>query len=559
MSCNNENFLETSISSDLALKVIQYLNVIDSGRLAGVSQRYYYLVHQYRRLRGPELVATSTSPDDSSASMRSVVEDCKQEIQTQPNLLLHFSVKSPQIIPKALSFGTQAVCLGVVSPHEIQVCQPDQEGLQKQLNDESEDALMAMNFPGATVLPFSIRGTASALDLNFLEHRLKYHNKSGDDKFWKALILYSTGGSADQVIVRMQELMPNAVIVGGVCSEGHVSVPKFSKEELGSMSIKHLRLSEKYSPVALPKHGLEKSELVDQTFDALNSKECRSRELIGMDAIFGVFLGGDVPIRSVVSRGVHSALNKNGPPQPFSDLVIHETEFSNPGTEDYLFGSDGPPVHLITKIKDKTSDLVYSPLELFNRYTSDNLHHSQYLGLRRKGRDGFELSEMNNLAMQLDTFVVVTDGSKASEESLEGAEMDFFTFSGNACMEDMDRTMSMLREQTEGEEILGALMYTCCGRGPSPGLIPERMSDAKRFANVFPDVPCLGFYANGEFGPLALAGKENVFQSGRSMHQGFTAVFALFIVPVKDGLDYYNLDDSANNVRKFIREQLHPN
>ena len=41
-----------------------------------------------------------------------------------------------------------------------------------------------------------------------------------------------------------------------------------------------------------------------------------------------------------------------------------------------------------------------------------------------------------------------------------------------------------------------------------------------RFAKAFPDVPCLGFYANGEFGPLALAGNENVFQTGRAMHQG---------------------------------------
>merc|ERR1711935_622950 len=101
-------------------------------------------------------------------------------------------------------------------------------------------------------------------------------------------------------------------------------------------------------------------------------------------------------------------------------------------------------------------------------------------------------------------------------------------------------------------------MYTCSGRGPTPyGLIPERMSDATRFARVFPDVPCLGLYANGEFGPVALAGNKNVFQIGRAMHQGFTAVFALFIVPVNKGISY-NLDDSSNNVREFVREQLHP-
>ena len=158
---------------------------------------------------------------------------------------------------------------------------------------------------------------------------------------------------------------------------------------------------------------------------------------------------------------------------------------------------------------------------MIKKYLSSSLHKAQFLGLKRMEEDGFELSHMNNLAMQLDTFVVVADGSTASEESLQGAEMDFFSLSGEACMEDMDLTMLKLQEQIEGEEILGALMYTCCGRGPSQaGLIPERMSDATRFAKVFPNVPCLGFYANGEFGPVALAGNESVFQIGRSMQQG---------------------------------------
>ena len=33
-------------------------------------------------------------------------------------------------------------------------------------------------------------------------------------------------------------------------------------------------------------------------------------------------------------------------------------------------------------------------------------------------------------------------------------------------MEDMDMTMSKLKEQTLGEEILGAVMFSCNGRGP---------------------------------------------------------------------------------------------
>jgi len=559
---DNGSFLETSISSDLALKIIQYLNVVDSGRLACVSQRYCYLVHQYRRLRGPELATTSSaSMDFSSNPMGSLVNDCKDKIQTKPNLVLHFSTPtvSDELSKKlAVSFGDETVGLGAVSCNEIQVYEPGPDkGSMGKLDDQSSSSLMAMNFPGATVLPFSIRGTPSEINFDFLEHRLRYHNPTNDDNFWKAMILYATGSSSDEVTMKMQSFMPRAVIVGGVCDEGYVSVPRFSREELASMSVKQLRFVwKKYATLLTQEQRqatiVEKSDLVNQVYEGLNG--VTHYEYIGFESVFGVLLGGDVPVRSVVSRGVHSVLNNNGPPRPFSDLVVESVIFSKSG----FFGEDGPPVHLIRSIRDRASNAVLSPMEVIRKYLSSTPRSAQFLGLKRPGHDGFELSYMNNLAMQLDTFVVAADGSEASEVSLEGAELDFFKLNGTACTEDMDRTMAKLRDQTSHEQILGALMYTCSGRGPSPdGLIKETMSDATRFAKVFPDVPCLGFYANGEFGPVALAGNEDVFQIGRAMHQGFTAVFALFIVPVKDGPDTYNLDDSIDNVRQFIREELH--
>ena len=544
MNCSNDNgnhqngFLEATISSDLALKIIQYLNVIDSGRLACASQRYYYLVHQYRRLRGPELVTTSSPPSSSCPHHEHlVVKNSKEKLQNTPNLVLHFcnSLVSDSFAKK-MSFGKDTVGLGAATRNEIQVYQPGPEGI---LEDESMASLMAMNFPGATILPFSIRGTPGEIDLDFLEGRLKYHSQKNnddgdDDTFWKAMILYGTGSSSDGIIARMQAAMPNAVIVGGVCDDGHVSIPKFSKDELTSMPIKHLRYLEKMSAslkrksVQRDSSVVEKSDLVNLVLETLNGAEEASEnhipfERIGFESFFGVFLGGDVPVKSVVSRGVHSLLNGNGTPRPFSNLVVETADLSKPDMEDYLFGGDGPPVHLIRSVKDKTSGATYLPMEIIEKFFSNNLRKAQFLGLKRVGHDGFELSEMNNLVMQLDMFVVVADGSLASEETLRGAELDFFSLNGRACMEDMDWTMSKLRDQTEGEQILGALMYTCCGRGPAPGLIPEEMSDAKRFAKVFPDVPCLGFYANGEFGPMALAGNENVFQIGRSMHQGVSS------------------------------------
>jgi hypothetical protein len=54
---------------------------------------------------------------------------------------------------------------------------------------------------------------------------------------------------------------------------------------------------------------------------------------------------------------------------------------------------------------------------------------------------------------------------------------------------------------------------------------------------------------------LALAGHENVFQTGKAAVQGFTAVFAVFIVPVFEPRSY-DLDDSNENVVAFVNARL---
>jgi small ligand-binding sensory domain FIST len=167
---------------------------------------------------------------------------------------------------------------------------------------------------------------------------------------------------------------------------------------------------------------------------------------------------------------------------------------------------------------------------------------AHFVGLRKASNDGFELHRLHYQAAT-DSYIIPANGTPDQEESLEGAGIDFFVLDGDACLQDMDATVSKLNEQTQGEEIMRAVMFSCGGRGPESGsFIPETMADASRFASSSPDVPCLGFYAGGEIGHLALAGKENVFQTGRATRQAFTAVFALFVVPVVEQ-QKYELDD----------------
>ena len=79
------------------------------------------------------------------------------------------------------------------------------------------------------------------------------------------------------------------------------------------------------------------------------------------------------------------------------------------------------------------------------------------------------------------------------------------------------------------------------------------MCSARRFR--FFTLPLVGFYANGEVGPMAMAEQQgSVFQSGRVALQGFTAVFGLFVTPERStaAADLATLDASPAQLRQYM-------
>jgi hypothetical protein len=76
-----------SLSAELTLQVIQFLNVRDSGRLAQQSRRCYYLVHQFRRLRGP-VVGSAVTNDHTN--MGRLCRTAASQMQSKPQLAIAF-------------------------------------------------------------------------------------------------------------------------------------------------------------------------------------------------------------------------------------------------------------------------------------------------------------------------------------------------------------------------------------------------------------------------------------------------------------------------------------
>jgi len=320
-----------------------------------------------------------------------------------------------------------------------------------------------------------------------------------DEEDYQVMIVYVCGQgyyAAESFLSEFQSQHPTATIVGGICEGGYVS--DFSTLR----GIRHVN-----------------------------------------SGIFGI-LGRNMPLQSVVSRGVKS-LTEN------STWRVQQACLVTPDDEEYIFVGHEDPYHSITKICNEETGTITPPTAMLHRYRPD------FCGLQREGTGGFELNVLNPISLQTNSIILMTDGSPEQTQSLENAQLDFFSLDGEECKKHLDWTLQQLKKQTQDETILGAVMFSCSGRGPDArSLLRESMADATRFHKHFPETPCCGFYAGGEIGPMALARcHDNVFQRGKAAVQGFTAVFALFIVPVAQPRTY-ELDDSDENVALFVRNRL---
>jgi FIST C domain len=292
-------------------------------------------------------------------------------------------------------------------------------------------------------------------------------------------------------------------------------------------------LRERMGDRILDAYGMLHSSRMNRTDETLRGLCTEaSRFFIAEDhTVCGVALSDAVPIQAIVSRGMKShirpALNVPSPIRVKTiDMSLgHPTIVS---FEDVEMGRELTCQRLITE---------YGRLPV--------------LGLRRAWDDGFQVDELRlrDNVIHLDFLAGPT---------FVGAEVELFEMTGDSLKEDVVHSMATLRDQMRGQKILGAIMISCKGRGPfAYGMINEEMYDAKRFADAFPGVPCLGFYANGGIGPQARVGRTNLFRAGDADIQAYIAVFGLFIVPDHVRLDTSTLQDSAEAITSFIHERLH--
>jgi small ligand-binding sensory domain FIST len=96
-----------------------------------------------------------------------------------------------------------------------------------------------------------------------------------------------------------------------------------------------------------------------------------------------------------------------------------------------------------------------------------------------------------------------------------GQRIQFHLRDAQASAEDLEVLLQNYRDDGSNSSAVGALMFSCLGRGK--GLYGEPNFDSRLFHRYLPNIPLGGFFCNGEIGPV----------SGSTFLHGYTSVFGI--------------------------------
>jgi len=491
-------------SGDLLLSIVSYLNVTDGSKFGCTCRRAYYWVHQYRRLRGPEFVAAAAaSSRGPPLENDALVVKALRGIQGEPTLCLSFQTNrntsfSNTMLPK---LPASTICLGVKSTNIQSV-------LDGRVECTSPAGLFLGTLPTeSTVVPFvwaaEEGGDCPGWTKEHFLPRLMQATDVANSTYWKVMIVYATHGAGAEVenfLQVLQGALPHMQIVGGICQGGYVSQPHnvADDEDWSTWSSHDMFTYLRNTGVTIDPSIISKKELVEQVQRTI---QCRPYHLCHVgdeitashgEGIFGIVLGGEVPVETVVSRGVKSIITR-GPPTPTSDFVVQEAEFRLPSEDAYMFNTDPdqdglPAYHMIRSVRDKITGRTITVPNWIQSHGSCDL-----VGLRYQEQDdGFALHMPHPLSRNLGGMLFFQD-SALPQKSLEGAEIDMYALDGPACRTDVHSTLQALQQEVKGQKLLGGCMFSCAARGPAPNMLGEKMADAVAWATHFPTVPLLGW------------------------------------------------------------------
>lgn len=210
------------------------------------------------------------------------------------------------------------------------------------------------------------------------------------------------------------------------------------------------------------------------------------------DGLVGVALSGNISVRTVISQGC----------RPIGDRFIVTKAEHNVIQE--LGGV--PALHCL--------QMVFGQLSTDERAQAQRaLHIGIAMDEQRAQftRGDFLIRNLIGADQQTGAIVI-------GDVVQEGQTVQFQVRDAQSADQDLHALLASPR-LTQSSTPLGALLFSCCGRGK--GLFGSPNHDASALQEQLGDIPVAGFFAQGEVGPVG----------GRNFLHGYTASIAIFSEP----------------------------
>ncbi|MEA5468858.1 FIST signal transduction protein [Spirulina sp. 06S082] len=215
----------------------------------------------------------------------------------------------------------------------------------------------------------------------------------------------------------------------------------------------------------------------------------------------GVALSGDITVKTIVAQGCRPIGQTYQVTQGQRNVILQIAEFGQTTTE----GESQPTLVALRNLLQTLdeSDRVLAQNSLFVGLARDefktDLHQGDFL--------------IRNLIGVDPNVGAVAIGDRVRP----GQRLRFHLRDARTSEDDLNVLLGRYQlEQQSGRSAVGALMFSCLGRGE--GLYGKPHFDSRLFQRYLGDIPIGGFFCNGEIGPVA---------GGTFLH-GYTSVFAIF-------------------------------
>lgn len=205
--------------------------------------------------------------------------------------------------------------------------------------------------------------------------------------------------------------------------------------------------------------------------------------------LVGVRLSGPVDVRPVISQGCR---------------LIGERFVVTKAEHNLIYELGGVPA----------LERLQAVFESLPEEDRRHAHRALHLGIViDEHRDRFERGDF--LVRNLVGADQTTGSVAVGDVVQEGQTVQFQLRDAKSASEDLNLLLAADRA-AHRRQPLGALMFSCCGRGR--GLFGKPNHDAATMADRLGSIPLAGFFAQGEIGPVG----------GRNFLHGYTACMALF-------------------------------